>query len=273
MHVILLSFVGLAALAACAGWRRRRFLARIGELRREIEAVSRPAEQRVDLPEAVAELARRLGASPAASATVRFTQAGEMSLAPGRPPTPFVAEQTVAVGVVGFVWQARFPKMATDVVDSLVGDAAGLEARVVGAVRVARAASSDAVWRGEAMRYLAELVWNPDAILFNRALDWRVLDRHRIVVETGAEERRCEVSFLLDEAGDIFRVEADDRPRLVGDKITPTPWFGRLGEWSVVEGRRVPLSAEVGWIVDASEFVYWRGKITNWSVLGGRATA
>lgn len=115
------------------------------------------------------------------------------------------------------------------------------------------------------MRYLAELMWNPDAILANRALEWHVVDARRIAVSKGAGGRRSEVCFLLDERGDISGVEAKDRPRLVGREIVPTRWFGRPQEWSLLEGRRIPTTVEVGWIIEGTEFIYWRGEITSWS--------
>ncbi len=62
--------------------------------------------------------------------------------------------------------------IVVQVIEGLDGEA-HLDARLLGVVRLAHVRGGDQVFRGEAMRYLAELVWNPDAILFNHDLEWR----------------------------------------------------------------------------------------------------
>ena len=48
------------------------------------------------------------------------------------------------------------------------------------------------------MRYLAELIWNPDAILFNRDLEWQVLNQECLQVAVGHGERRTDLRLRLD---------------------------------------------------------------------------
>ena len=59
--------------------------------------------------------------------------------------------------------------------------------RKAGASRMVGGANNN---RGEALRYLAELPWNPDAILHNRSLGWAVLDAETIRVATGVGAER-----------------------------------------------------------------------------------
>jgi hypothetical protein len=121
------------------------------------------------------------------------------------------------------------------------------------------------MWRGEAMRYLAELLWNPDALMANSHLDWRVIGPAVYAVATGDGPRRGEVRLILNEAGDVVRIEADDRPRLDGRVAVPCPWFARGVDHYVVNGRRVPARGEAGWMIDGKEFVYWRGSVESWT--------
>ena len=109
-------------------------------------------------------------------------------------------------------------------------------------------------------------MWAPDAVLCNRQLDWRVVDRGTLAVATGAGPRRSEVRLILDEGGDAVRAEADDRPRLDAGVITSSAWFGRGADFRIVNGRRIPTRGEAGWIVDGVEFIYWRGRIVSWSL-------
>ena len=118
--------------------------------------------------------------------------------------------------------------LSMQVVDYVVGDKAGLEGKLLGAMPVIHTTDTDTTFRGEAMRYLAELMWNPDALRLNRQLDWRVLDARTLAVATGTGGRRCEVRLILDEAGDIIgngsgRPTASERPRCDGLSMV-RPW-------------------------------------------------
>ena len=181
---------------------------------------------------------------------------------------PFTAEQVITVGQIGFLWHAHFCGAGgfMQVADYLADGEAGLEAALLAAIPLARLRGSDAMFRGEAMRYLAELIWNPDALLFNDQLAWRVIDERTLAVGAGEGTPRCEVRLTLDEAGDMIGMAADDRPRLEGGKVTSCHWFGRAGTYQSIGGRRIPICAEVGWILNGVEFVYWRGRVESWRV-------
>jgi hypothetical protein len=202
---------------------------------------------------------------------VDLTQSGEMWLRPGSKPVSFAATQTLAVAEVAFLWHARLPMgpgLSMKVIDYVVGDEAGLEGRLLGALPIVHKTDADTMFRGEAMRYLAELIWNPDAMLLNRQLDWRVLDVRTLAVATGEGARRCEIRMILNAAGDLMRMEADDRSRQSGRVTTNSPWFGRASDYRTIGGRRIPVQAEVGWLLDGDEFIYWRGHVESWSLNG-----
>lgn len=83
----------------------------------------------------------------------------------------------------------------------------------LGVIPVARAERSSALMRGELMRYLAELAWAPDAILFNVTLRWREDGPDRLSVSAGVGETAAEVTLSLDGEGRIAGSFAPDRPR------------------------------------------------------------
>ncbi len=247
---------------------RRTFLNHIERLQWTLEQSAKALAVRTDLPLEVLELARRLGV-PGDSGVrlVRLTQIGDMWLKPGSKPLDFSAVQTISAVDVGFLWRAwfRMAGASMQVIDYMVADEAGLEGRLLSALPIMRMTDTDATFRGEAMRYLAELIWNPDAILLNRRLTWRVLDERTLQVATGNDRRQCKVRLILDEAGDPIRMEADDRPRQNGNKLANCPWFGRAGHYRNIGDRRIPTLAEAGWLIDGVEFVYWRGRVGSWS--------
>jgi hypothetical protein len=244
-------------------WRKR-----TDSLRAALEASPPASAARTDLPPAVIALAKRSGASPAAPhRIVKLSQRGEMRRRPQAEPLAFTANQIMAVGDVAFVWHARFLVMgipAMQIIDYLVGGEGGLEGRFFGMVPIVEVAGADEAFRAEGMRYLGELMWNPDAILFNAHLQWRVLDRMVLSVAAGHGPRRGEVRVLLNQAGDVVRVEADDRPRLEGKTLTRYKWFGRGWDHQTIGGRRIPSRAQAGWLIGGEEFVYWRGSIESW---------
>ena len=251
---------------------RHSFLKHVEYLRRALEQSQTACSARTDLPSEVLALASGLGASDGTEGrVVRLTQWGDMWLKPGSRPLAFSAEQTMSVVEVGFLWRAwlRMAGVSMQVIDYMVGGDAGLDGRLLGSIPMVKVTGTDAAFRGEGMRYLAELMWNPDAIPLNRQLSWRVLNARTLAVATGEGARRCEVRLILDEAGDPVRMEADDRPRQNGRVATNCPWFGRCGGYEVIGGRRIPTLAEAGWLLDGVEFIYWRGHIASWSLEAG----
>ncbi|MGO8909009.1 MAG: DUF6544 family protein [Bradyrhizobium sp.] len=261
--------VALVAVAVVAAVARRAFHERIETLKQSLEQAPTALEERNDLPPEVLALARKLGVPKGeCSRLVRLTQSGEMWLKPHSKPLAFTAQQIIAVAEVGFLWRARFrlAGVSMQIIDYLVGGEGGLQGRLLDVFPVVSMTGGEAMFRGEAMRYLGELMWNPEAILFNKALDWRVINARTLAVATGDGARRCEVRLLLNETEDMIGMEATDRPRQVGRGVTDCPWFGRGGDYEMIAGRRIPTRAEVGWIIDGAEFIYWRGRIESWSL-------
>ena len=267
--LLALGFGGLAFIATrVSGVACHSFLKHIEHLRQTLEQSPKPMTQRTDLPPEVLALCCKLGACDRNEVRlVRLTQIGYMWLKPGSKALDFSAAQVMSVVEVGFLWRAwfRMAGVSMQVTDYMVGSEAGLEARLLSSLPVVRMTGTDAMFRGEAMRYLAELIWNPDAILFNRQLTWRVLDARTLAVATGEGARRCEVRLILNEDGDPVGMEADDRPRQNGRKVENCPWFGRATDFQTIGGRRIPTRVEAGWLIDGVEFVYWRGRVGSWS--------
>ena len=217
---------------------------------------------RVDLPPLVARYVER--SEPAGQrAGVRFTQVGEMQLKPGTW-RPFEAEQTMALDRVEFSWQARFPLaplVALSVLDRYRAGEGSLEVRLFGLPL--KRLRGEAVGRGEAMRYLAELPWAPWAMARNPELEWREVDSRTVEVATGAGGSRVAVLLQFDDAGDVVAASAENRPRAVGKRSIETRWAGDFGGYQLLGDVRVPTRAEVRWDLPEGPFVYFRGRITR----------
>jgi hypothetical protein len=129
-------------------------------------------------------------------------------------------------------------------------------------------ASGEDVARGEAMRYLAELVWVPQAFVSNRALEWREVDESSVEVATRVGPERVAVTLRFDDAGDIVAMSAE-RPRRVGKMVVDTPWSGVFANYRELDGVRLPTTGEVSWLLPDGPFTYFRCTLTAWSATGG----
>lgn len=193
---------------------------------------------------------------------VRVHQEGEMWRKPGSRAMGFTALEEFSVRHVAFSWNARFPLMwplTITVVDQLSGGAGRLRVSLAGLpLQTQRGAETNV---GQAMRYLAELVWAPQAIAANRELEWRSVDSRTVEVECEVAGGTAGVRWELDDAGDVVRATGV-RPMPVGKTFVATPWGGDFGEYRDFAGTRVPSLGEAWWDLPEGRLVYWRGRIT-----------
>lgn len=223
-------------------------------------------ERRADsLPAPVREFALRGDATPEDLARrVRLTQEAELRDESAGRWMLLEARQVIDTGAAGFVWEAwqdlgPFPKVR--VVDAYAAGAGVLRVLLFGALRVVNATGPE-VSRGEAMRYLAELPWAPDAILGNAALDWRMRADGWAEVTLTRDDGPVSVRFRF-EAGDIVEFRADNRPALVGRGIELRSWQGYFRNYQMVGTRRVPVEGEVGYVVGQAYRPYFQCRVTG----------
>jgi hypothetical protein len=114
---------------------------------------------------------------------------------------------------------------------------------------------------GEAMRYLAELAWAPQAIAANHKLRWRDVDERTVEVECDVSEGKASVRWEFDAGGDLVRATGV-RPFPVGKTFELTRWGGDFGQYQDFGGTRAPAFGEAWWELAEGRFLYWRGRIT-----------
>lgn len=238
---------------------------RIREIKGRLEALpSLPARQ--DLPTAVALLAQRLGVGAGqTSAYVRLHQTGVLMSRPDSTPMVFVAEQHIGTVEVGFLWSARMgPFGLLQVRDYLLRAQGGLLVWLGMLVELLADVDTPEILLGERLRYLAELPFNPDAILYNPHLRWTVADEHTLQVALGEGAAEAKVSFHLTLEGLIDQVNAAERPYKTRKGYISVPWRGKFADYAPHAGRLIPHRAEVGWELESGLFVYWRGRVDRW---------
>lgn len=258
--VLLVAAIGVAVTALVAGRKAARLWARAGQ-------GPSPRDQVDKLPPVVRDFALRSGGQVAAGQrALVLTQSADLRLKRGGLFQRYQARQIVALGEASFVWQARRrfgPFSWLQVTDALVAGEGRLEARLFGAMPVARAFGVE-VTLAEAFRYLAELPWAPDAILGNPDVEWRMIAPDAAEARINTRVGTARVIFGFDAAGDIVTMQARQRPATdPSGRPVRYDWRGQFGDYRQVGQRRLPTYGEVGYVYPEGYEVYFRGRITD----------
>jgi|GEM_PF-492055 len=224
------------------------------------------AKPRTDLPPEVVALAAHYGVPKRGGCRyAEIHQAGMLFMTPGGKPIPFTAKQYIRTDACGFSWLAHVgrPSMVS-VLDYYAARTGGLQVWALGLLPLQKVTGAGLTSKGELLRYLAELPLNPDMILYNRALNWTVVDKTTLKVSTGTGDMLAEITFTLASDGLIDSMYTPERQYGMGKDAPMRPWRGRYIGHKPVEGRQIPTETEAGWELPDGYFVYWRGQITEW---------
>ena len=248
------------ALALMQFLRSRQFVFKIADLGQRLTATQQDLGPSAMVPAIMQAFALRNGGKVGGPMTVTMFQIAKMRLEDGQPFFKLDASQLSGTRTPGFVWEAKGTMngiIPLSIVDSYVDGLGLLEVRIAGSIPIATSTGPETA-KGEAMRFLAELPWNPDAILNASALKWRVIDDQTVLVSMDTDGGLAQVTLRFDSAGDIVAIDAESRPR-AGD--TSARWVGRFGNYEQVGAYRFPRYGEIAWDLTKGEFIYWRGEI------------
>lgn len=196
------------------------------------------------------------------SGTFRSRTGGD----PARGWSPFTASQSFSADPPGFLWDARIriaPLVRVRVRDRYAGGHASMRATVAAVVPVVNAADDAGLRAGALQRYLAEAVWLPTALLPGQGVTWTALDGHRARATLTDAGTTVALEFEFGPGGEVLAVSTPARPRAVpgrkGEYLT-APWGGRYHDWEEHHGMRVPMGADVYWVLEGREEPYFRGR-------------
>jgi hypothetical protein len=197
-------------------------------------------------------------------ASVRIAHRGQFNMSEtGEKWKPFTSSQRVVTARPGFDWEARIclaPGFSIFVRDAYVGGEGVLKASLAGFFTVAEFPGTPELARGELMRFLAESVWYPTALLPGPFVKWEEMDGTSARATLADGDTAVSLVFHFDSGGLVESVRAESRPRTLRDRTEDTPWEGHFRAWERHGGMLVPTEGEVAWITPEGPRPYWRGK-------------
>ncbi len=197
-------------------------------------------------------------------AAVKLSQQGQFNLNEMEDKwNPFTATQLVITQRLGFDWDARIqiaPGLNAFVHDTYLLGEGSLHASLLGLFTVAKMDSTPESNLGELLRFFAEALWYPTALLPSQGARWEAINdtSARATLIDGSTTVSVVFQFNVEGTIDTFRTEARYR-----DKLTAMPWGGRFWEYSVRNGMLIPLEGEVGWEYPEGTRLYFKGRTTE----------
>lgn len=263
----------VAALAVASAWGAGHIAwnARSEMLLRRLATNERdgvPADDH-DLPPSVARYAAFALRGAERPTRVCFRQTGTLRNGPNDPWMRFQAAETLSSRPRAFVWDAvaspfgplfgqLFAPLDVLVRDAYVDGDGSTAASVCGVWPLASPPSSPELRRAALLRYLAECVWLPNALLTGVRWEQCGSDWARAELTDGGTTALMEVRFGSD--GAIEEVRAQ-RHRTVGGMLVLTPWRARCGNYHTIDGVRIPLAIEVSWEPPEGVFACFRSRL------------
>ncbi len=194
----------------------------------------------------------------------RFSQTGEFALHAGEWRS-FTASEYFSVNPPGFVWDANIrmaPILLVHVRDSYIHGEGVMYGKLASIVPVVNQRGTPEMASGELLRYLAEAVWLPTALLPSAGVSWAPVSDTVAIATLTDGRTSAALDVYFGEHGEIVRI-ATFRYRDVDGTPVLTPWVGHFGDYQRVSGMMIPMSGDVEWVLPGGPSPYWRGHIVS----------
>jgi hypothetical protein len=265
--VLIIVSLGIAALYGSYRWQigTDNLRAQLTNGRREIQPKIYDQQEISGEPAPVQRFFRTvLKDGQAIALVVKLDQQGEFSFNEMKDKwNPFTATQLFIAQRLGFDWNARIqiaPGLNAFVHDTYLLGEGNLHASLLGLFTVADMHDTPELNQGELLRFLAEAVWYPTALLPSQGVVWEAINDTSARGTLTDGTTTVSLVFQFNAKGVISTIRAEARYR---DKLTAMPWVGRFGEYSIQNGMLIPLYGEVGWEHPEGLRLYFKGRITE----------
>lgn len=267
LFVALLTVVGISAIGAVRWWLATRALRTALEAARlTVGPACFDRRELTGLPDPVQRYFRRvLTAGQPMVRALTVEHSGTFNMGKGGDNwKPFTSGQRVCTHRPGFLWNARvtlMPGVAVHVHDAYVAGEGTVHPALVGLFPLGRVHGKGAIAEAELMRFLAEAVCYPTALLPSQGVAWQAVDAHSALATLTDDELSVSLLFCFDEAGLVESVRAEARAHVLGGKLLVLPWEGLWCDYEQHQGMWVPMRGDVRWLLPQGPKPYWRGRV------------
>jgi len=178
---------------------------------------------------------------------------------------PLKATQHFTTNPPGFVWDAKIkmaPLITARVLDMYKQATGILKAKLFNTFTVVDASGAKELDTGELIRYLAETVWFPTALLPSQSLKWEAIDNNTAIAMLKDGDNEVSVKFYFNNEDKIIK-SISQRYRLVNGMYQITSWTGYYSDYQRRNGILIPLEGKVEWNLLQGNFEYWKGRIVD----------
>ena len=199
--------------------------------------------------------------------TVRLEQEGELRTGEADSGwKQFTATQYISTDPLGFFWNARvnlWPLISARIGDLYSSGEGSARISLLGLIPIGGDDSNPELNEGELLRYLAEAVWYPTALLPSEGVQWNGIDETTAEATLEYGGATATLTFHFSEDNVVSKVHAEQRPRRVDNGYEPTPWTGRWDDYETRNGIHIPTTGEVIWHLPDGDMEAWRGRLTD----------
>jgi hypothetical protein len=181
---------------------------------------------------------------------------------------PVSGEEYITAQRPGFVWVAKlsssplFWLAAKDIYIEGKGD---FQIKLLSLITVADAKGKE-IDEGELMRWLAEVVWFPTALLPSEHLRWEAIDSNSARAILTSDGFEINVTFVFNEKGEITQLIGDRYAPVEGGSYQRQRWLVYYSDYQKIDGGgiNIPYQLEAAWGNSQDvEFTYARFRITD----------
>lgn len=222
-------------------------------------------EERIqDLPSNVQRWVRQSGIiGKRTSNIVHIFQNGSMRSTPVDPWMPFEAEQYFTIDPPAFVWKVTIqaaPVMKILGRDKYQNGHGNMLIKPLGLYTMANSSGKE-IDQGTLVRYLAEMVWFPQAAISDY-LTWQKLDDRRARVTMHYKDVTASGIYTFDDDGNIIRFEAPRYGTFDGTYRKET-WSVDITGHKIFNGVSIGNTSTVTWKLKEGHFVWLKLEVTN----------
>lgn len=180
---------------------------------------------------------------------------------------PFTSEQYFSAAPPGMVWDADMqmnPLLNVRVRDAYVAGQGSMQGKLLALMPVVNEQGGAELKAGALLRYLAEAVWLPTALLPSDHLQWSAIDETRALATLTDAGLSVSLEFRFNDAGEITSFYTPGRYYREDDgRNVLQPWAGYHRMYEERSGMRIPLEGGVEWQLPKGSLPYCKLKIVR----------